>query len=148
MVLNSSIGKSSPMKNGQSCRLLLIWFEIIILTHSCYSSKSSQYVLLPYEGILVVTNRLISSEDFCADTEILELESKATSLSYNYKYSLILFIEGKYFVDLVLKKTICDGSDGKGENGSLHTEEANFHFHYIYKSADDNICVFPRNPQE
>lgn len=36
----------------------------------------------------------------------------------------------------------------KGRMAAFTPEEANFHFHYIYKSADDNICVFPRNPQE
>lgn len=142
-----------PMKSRQSCRLLLIWFEIIILTHSCYSSKSSQYVLLPYEGILVVTNSFSTSEDFCADIEILELELKGTrththkSISY-YKYSLILFIEGKYFVGLVLKKKLfVMETMEKGRMAVFPPEEDNFHFHCIYKSADDNICVFPRNPQ-
>lgn len=63
----------------------------------------------------------------------MELELKGTrththkSISY-YKYSLILFIEGKYFVGLVLKKKLfVMETMEKGRMAVFPPEEDNFH---------------------
>lgn len=76
-ILNSPIGRSAPMENGQSCRLLLISKELFSRT-AVVLLKEANINCLHMTEYLWPRAVLLTSEDFHADIKILELEPNAT----------------------------------------------------------------------